>query len=148
MKRSVIFVLSLIASAAYADSISVGCSVMTYGCINLPNQSKQCGWGYDVGKVNSIGLKKTGSGPDYEIWQGSLNGSIINKYAYNVMIYQRRERTQSFNYLTINMDVDNGIVISASGQSTTDLKYLSKTSDQGVGLHCTTELTQPSRSSR
>jgi hypothetical protein len=121
---------------------------MTYDCMHLPNQPKQCGWGYNVGTLDSIGLQKTGSGPDYEIWQGSLNGSASVRYPYNVMIYQRRERSQYFNYLTITMDVSKDVAVSASGQNMADLRYLSKTANQGVGLHCTTELAQPSRISR
>jgi hypothetical protein len=138
--KAILITIFLIGASAYAEQIPVGCNVGTYTCYPGPNNQPECMWGYDMGKLEQIDLNRSGSGPNYEIYEGATAGKIRQTYDYRFAIYQRREANKSFNFLKIEIDV-NGITIIANGENTAEARYFDASKKFGVGLHCTTDIT-------
>jgi len=139
MKTYASILVVLIGLQAKAESINVGCADMSAFCSEQPDKTYGCSWSSNMGHLYAVEIQKTGSGPNYDIWQGHLDGVAINKYPYRVDVYQRREASQSFNYLTVAITV-NGFKVSGGGQNVGDVKLLSEKDTFGIGVHCTTDL--------
>jgi len=136
----VIFIsLILMQIQAYAESIQVGCAVKTYDCLTLPDGTTKCSWGYDLGSVQDVSLSKTGTGTNYEIWEGKVSRVIRGKYPYELSILQRREPNNKVNFLTLKLIVGD-IESSGMGQNIFELGHISKVNSFGIGLRCTTDL--------
>jgi hypothetical protein len=135
MKLILASFLFLSAQQAGAEPINVGCAIRTYDC-----SVSKCSWGTDVGNLQVLDLQKTGTSANYEIWQGNIHGVAKDKYPYTVSIYQRREPQQTFNFITIDLKI-KGVTVSAVGQNVAETRHLIDTTNEGIGLHCTTDLT-------
>lgn len=132
------------ALTASAETLKFGCAARTYDCTPTSNGTLKCSWGSDMGNLSDIEIQKTGSGPSYEIWEGTYSGMVHGKYPYTLLISQRRESNQSFNYLRAQIKVD-GVTVISNGQNIVEARYLRESDNFGIGIHCSTDLVSDSR---
>jgi len=137
------FILAFVAiisiAQAHAESDPIGCAVRTYDCIPSQNGTVKCSWGTDMGYLYNVDLQKTGTSPNYEIWEGNLEG-IARGNKYQVSVYQRREPSRKVNYLTADLLV-NGVRVTAQAENTVEARYLLEAKNEGIGIHCSMDIT-------
>ena len=126
-------------SIAKAEEVFIGCIYATYDCVLVPNKPNHCFWAYQSqGSLLAVDIKKTGNGPNYEIWEGNLD-SIAKDIPYHLSIYQRRESNLKVNFVSIDMKIKS-LSISAMGQEVTQAKYFNEAIPEGFALRCDTNI--------
>lgn len=138
MKKALVF-LFLLSTVAHADSIPVGCIGALYHCWTIPDQSEKCFWDYEgSGQVRTVDLQKTGTGPNYEIWEGNSKG-VQSGIPFQLAVYQRREGKQNINYLTVKF-TGNDTTVSAIGKDLVQAMYLKESDKQGSSIRCDSDI--------
>ena|GEM_PF-2343556 len=134
----VTFILILLFStvASATESINVGCVSPKLFC---DAETQQCHWLTAEGRVTTVALSFSGSGPNYEVFQGSQSGLELEGQKFTLKVYQRRQGGEFFNYVTVDMPIED-MVITGSGQNLALARYWKPEAKKGVGIRCTTEI--------